>query len=116
MGDLSRNFDRSEFACKCGCGMDTVDTVLIHIMQEIRTRYDTWVTINSGNRCYQRNLDEGGFADSQHMLSKACDFVVVGVGACLVQADFEEIYPTRYGMGRYKNRTHVDSRDLYARW
>ena len=25
MGDLSENFSRSEFECKCGCGFATVD-------------------------------------------------------------------------------------------
>ena len=28
MGDLTKNFSRSEFACKCGCGFDDIDLVL----------------------------------------------------------------------------------------
>ena len=39
MGDLSENFSRHEFACKCGCGNDTVDAELIRVLQSVRARF-----------------------------------------------------------------------------
>ena len=34
MGDLTRNFSRNEFKCKCECGFDTVDYELVTILQD----------------------------------------------------------------------------------
>ena len=36
MAKLSKNFDSSEFACKCGCGYDTPDPELIRMLQAAR--------------------------------------------------------------------------------
>ena len=33
---LTKNFKRSEFACKCGCGFDDIDLKLVNIIQIIR--------------------------------------------------------------------------------
>ena len=46
MGDLSANFNRAEFACKCGCGFDTVDAKLIDYVQQIREYFAVPITIN----------------------------------------------------------------------
>jgi hypothetical protein len=35
---ISENFARSEFRCKCGCGLDTVDTELLRLLENIRAR------------------------------------------------------------------------------
>jgi len=96
--------------------MDTVDVTLVHILEDIRCHFGLPVIPSSGNRCYQHNLDEGGGADSQHLLSKAADIDVVGVGASRVQDYFNERWLKQHGMGRYKSFTHVDSRDIYGRW
>ena len=36
MGTVSKNFSRSEFACKCGCGFDAVDVDLLAGLQALR--------------------------------------------------------------------------------
>jgi hypothetical protein len=36
VGDLSPNFSKSEFACKCGCGSAGVSVDLILRLQEVR--------------------------------------------------------------------------------
>ena len=36
MAKPSKNFDSSEFACKCGCGYDTPDPELIRMLQVAR--------------------------------------------------------------------------------
>ena len=35
MGDLTKNLSRSEFACECECGFDTVDMELALAVQAI---------------------------------------------------------------------------------
>ena len=36
MGDLTANFNRAEFACKCGCGKDDIKDALAVKVQAIR--------------------------------------------------------------------------------
>lgn len=114
MGTLSKHFDRSEFVCKCGCGLDTVDFKLVEMLEQVREHFGTPVTINSGCRCPAYNAKIGGEKASQHMRGRAADIVVRGVLSSVV-ADFcETLAPG--GLGRYNNFTHVDSRDGKARW
>ena len=115
MGDLSKNFNRIEFSCRCGCGMDTVDAELVAVVQDVRDHFEA-TTINSGCRCEEHNRNEGGGDNSFHLLSKAADIVVEGVGPYRVAFYLENKYPDRYGIGRYKTFTHVDVRSGKARW
>ncbi len=57
---ISKNFKRSEFACKCGCGFDTVDAALIIVLQSIRDQFGALV-VNSDCRCDSHNKSVGGF-------------------------------------------------------
>jgi uncharacterized protein YcbK (DUF882 family) len=114
MGDLSDNFSRKEFACKCGCGYDTVDVELVELLQGASDNFDNrLVTINSGCRCKDYNEYVGGSEGSQHLLGRAADIDVEGILAEQVQEYFEDIAP---GLGCYDNFTHVDSRRGTARW
>ena len=36
MGDLTANFNRSEYACKCGCGKDNIKDELATKVQLVR--------------------------------------------------------------------------------
>lgn len=116
MGDLSFHFSRSEFACRCGCGFDTVDHELIGVLEALRDRFGATVSINSGCRCATHNQAEGGSPKSQHLLGKAADVVVTGVLADKVADYLESAYPDKYGIGRYKGRTHIDVRAAKSRW
>lgn len=73
MGDLSKNFSRAEFECKCGCGSAKVDPLLIETVQRIRDAAGAPLRINSGVRCPKHNKAVGGVPDSQHVLGKAAD-------------------------------------------
>ncbi len=110
---LSENFKRSEFACKCGCGFDTVDVKLIGMLEEIRRHFGKPVTINSGARCLAYNRSIGSKDRSQHVLARAADIVVEGI-------DPSDVYKaaTQFsgGVGKYETFTHVDSRGYKARW
>jgi len=61
MGDLTRNFSRSEFACPC-CGRADVDMRLVEALQELRDLAGVPVRVNSGFRCAKHNREVGGAA------------------------------------------------------
>lgn len=112
---LSDNFNRSEFACKCGCGQNTVDAALLNYLQQIRSFFQKAVTITSGNRCKTHNKVVGGSSGSMHLFSRAADIVVVDISPELVAEYAEQIGVP--GVGRYKTFTHIDTRNgRRARW
>lgn len=117
VGDLSENFSRSEHACSCGCGFDTVDVLLNRVLQCLRDHFKRKVTITGGNRCKKKNkATKGASSTSLHMEGKAVDFVVKGVAPLEVYAYLETEYPDRYGIGLYDDRVHLDVRRDRARW
>lgn len=110
-------FERSEFACKCGCGCDTVDSELLTVLHALRSHFDTRCFIASGCRCIPYNRKVGGAVDSQHTKGRAADIVVENVPPATVQDYLEKNYPGEYGIGRYRTFTHIDTRTHGpARW
>jgi uncharacterized protein YcbK (DUF882 family) len=107
-------FTRSEFACKCGCGFDTVDFELVRTLEYIREHFDAPVIITSGCRCPTWNTGCDGRPNSYHLQGRAADIKVLTVNASDVQdlADNMEVG----GLGRYSSFTHIDTRTAYARW
>jgi len=67
VGDLSPNFSRQEFACKCGCGVDAVDPILVMQLERMRASAGVPLSIRSGCRCQNHNREEGGKDDSAHL-------------------------------------------------
>jgi uncharacterized protein YcbK (DUF882 family) len=122
MGDIASNFNRSEFACKCGCGFDTVDSELLRILIDVRNHFKSSVTINSGCRCLNHNSAVGGkmptsiSVGSQHLYGRAADISVSGFTPREVVLYLYTIYPYLYGIGEYQTFIHIDSRGGYARW
>lgn len=116
MGDLSVNFSRSEFACRCGCGYDTVDAKLLEALEALRQHFGSPVSISSGCRCREHNQIVGGSSRSQHLFGRAADIVVRDVGPDEVADYLERTFTGRLGVGRYTRFTHVDSRGNAARW
>jgi hypothetical protein len=55
MGDLTKNFNISEFKCKCGCGLKYPAPALSRTLQEIRDWLERPITIVSGWRCALHN-------------------------------------------------------------
>ncbi len=128
MGDLSKNLSRHEFACRCGCGFDVVDSELVTVLQTTAQYFlnrvtipdviGISITINSGCRCYQHNKDEGGSKSSRHMQGDAADFKIKyrmkdgtkkQINPDKVAAYLEAKYPDKFGIGWYKGRTHIDT-------
>ncbi len=122
MGDISKNFNRKEFVCRCGCEEDNISLVVVDIWQEVRDHFNARVTITSGSRCKKHNKNIGGVDNSQHVeandgFSHAADGQVEGVEPARVADFIESKYPNSLGLGRYKTFTHIDDRsDRAYRW
>lgn len=98
-GDLSPNFRKSEFACKCDrCKTVTVDTELVDILQRIRDHFRKPVNINSGYRCKEHNAEVGGDPNSSHMQGMAADIRVAGIAPREVAKFAESIGVKRIGL------------------
>ena len=104
---LSRYFKRPEFACKCGCGFDTVDTVLLEALEAIRGHFETPVVITSACRCIAHNHAVGGTDKSQHLKGRAADIQVKGIEPARIANYAEDL---GMSVGRYSTFTHIDSR------
>jgi hypothetical protein len=69
VGNLSKNFDRSEFSCSCGCGLDAIDPMVAQLLQKTRDRINSdpvWldlgrgefgISVSSGCRCLKHNAE-----------------------------------------------------------
>jgi len=79
VGDLSRNFSRAEFACRCGCGATEPAPELVALLETLREAYGKPLVITSGLRCLPHNLAVGGVPHSAHVTGEAAD-VAVGNG------------------------------------
>ena len=117
MGDISPNFSRYEFACRCGCGHNTIDAETLTVLETLRTHFGEPVSVNSGNRCAKHNKAVGGASNSQHLYGRAADINVDSIPPNEVAKYLEHKYPAKYGIGRYRNFTHIDTRSGPAvRW
>ena len=131
MGSLSTNLSRHEMACRCGCGFNTVDVLLVEMIQRIvdafKTRYG-WVSleVTGPNRCAKHNHRIGGAPNSLHKEAKAMDFrlwMKYDHGGDRYQIEPQEVYdfidtswPDTFGVGIYDDRVHFDVRPRKARW
>jgi len=124
---LTKNFNKSEFECSCGCNMSAEVLSNIKIVAEnlqiLRDYIEAPITINSAYRCQKHNRRIGGAVNSQHLLGKASDIVAHGFTPDEV---FDIVQNLRrnpmvkgvifQGLGRYNTFTHVDIRKNYATW
>ena len=115
MGDLTKNFSKSEFACTC-CGETKINKELVGVLQQLREDLKGFVTVTSSYRCPIHNEEVGGAKKSQHLLGTAADIVVDGVPSCLVYQYLDRKYPDKYGLGMYRTFTHIDVRKRRSRW
>ena len=78
MGDLTENFSRFEFECKCGCGKQDIDERLVNRLQLVRDIANIPIKINSGCRCVLHNEASKGEPNSLHLLGLAIDWCFDG--------------------------------------
>jgi uncharacterized protein YcbK (DUF882 family) len=113
MGDLTRNFSRFEFACKCGCGFDTVDFELVNYLQQSSDFFEKRTTITSGCRCPAHNKNVGGEPLSWHLRARAADHVVHDIPPHIVYEFLDSIGVP--GLIMYDNFVHADTRSGWYR-
>lgn len=115
MGDISVHFNRREIACKCGCGLDSMDGETLDLADECRDFVAHSISPSSGARCYKHNREVGSNNLSQHPRCRAIDLPVKDPKALY---DYLcAAYPTRYGFGLYETFVHIDTRSNGpARW
>ncbi len=73
MGDLTKNFSKIEYACKCGCGRDDIKQELAIKIQQVRDIIGRSIVINSGIRCAKHNGNIGASETSSHIGGWAAD-------------------------------------------
>mgnify|MGYP000394289057 CR=1 FL=1 len=113
--NVSTYFDRSEFACKCGCGFDTVDVSTLSILDLVRRNFGP-VYINSGCRCSEHNKAVGGSPNSQHLRGRAADIRVRNASLQEVADWVDREFPNA-SIGMYNTFIHIDTRtNGPARW
>jgi len=107
MGDLTKNFNKEEFVCKCGCGLYNMNPEVIEDLQRFRTWVDRPVIITSGSRCPYHNHVEGGTNSSAHLTGDAVDIAAPNSKERFdVVQFFVDLGYQRIGIG--KTFVHVD--------
>ena len=108
MGDISNHFSRHEIACKCGCGLDTMDGETLNLADECREFVNHTITPSSGARCLKHNRSIGSTDGSQHPKCRAMDLPVDNPKELY---DYLcKKYPNQYGFGLYDTFVHIDTR------
>ncbi len=123
MGDLTNDFDRSEYACRgvdCCDHSASITHLLYNSVQELRDLVGAKLIIKSGFRCNKHNADTRDASKfSRHTTGEAADI------RCPPHLDVEQFAKCaekihafrRGGIGLYDDRIHVDVRkDNPARW
>ena len=113
---VSENFNRSEFACGCGCGFSTVDIELVKLLELVRITFKQPITITSACRCELHNTAVGGSYGSKHKQGIAADIIVKGTSPADVYKFLDNHAPNKYGVGLYDDFTHIDVRQNKSRW
>jgi uncharacterized protein YcbK (DUF882 family) len=121
---ITKNFNLSEFQCKCGCEMPyNVEKNIIELadnLQILRDYLNKPINPTNGFRCITHNKNVGGVKNSQHILGKAADIKVKDTTPEEVANAIEHLMEIGEfkmgGVGRYNTFTHVDIRGSKARW
>lgn len=113
---LSQNFKVKEFACRDGSDTIFVAPTLVKLLQEARDYFKKPIIISSGYRTETYNAKVGGAAYSQHKYGTAADVKIAGVAPKTVYAWFDKKLGNSGGVGLYTTFTHVDVREVKARW
>jgi GH25 family lysozyme M1 (1,4-beta-N-acetylmuramidase) len=107
------NFQVKEFACHDGTNEILIDGNLVRRLQDCRDKFGVTI-INSAYRTPDYNKKIGGATNSQHVKGKASDTVCRGTSPLEVAMYAEAI--GMGGIGLYNDFTHIDTRDIKARW
>lgn len=120
---LTKNFNLSEFECKCGCVMpEFVKKNVIELADNLQVLRDVVGRLDLTNayRCKEHNADVGGAVNSQHVKGKAADIKSSAIEPSDMAIAVDDLMKTEKfklgGIGIYNTFTHVDTRGSRARW
>ena len=118
MGDLTKNFSKSEFACPC-CGRVKIEDKLVKALQKLRDLAGSPIRITSGYRCPDHNARIGGAVNSAHLFGKASDIIIEGytlVEMFLLAEQIDEFRKGGIGLYPEGNFLHLDIDSGCRRW
>lgn len=105
--DDIKYFKKSEFDCKCGCGLNNIDLKLVKILDEIRGHFGKPMLITCGCRCSNYNKKVGGIANSKHLRGKAADIWISGVSKTALLNKCREYVANGRATYTYTNSTNM---------
>lgn len=113
-----QHFKKSEFACKDGCGFDSIDLRVVKVLENIRHHFgDKPVIVTSGCRCAKHNKEVGGVQGSRHVAGKAVDFYIPGISTNSIvdytnslvrNGTLRYTYTGKYSNGNMQGAVHID--------
>lgn len=123
-GQLTTNFNISEFACKDGTAVPASLRAnakeLAQNLQKLRDAVGKPININSAYRTPKHNKSIGGKSNSQHLYAKAADIRIRGMTPAEVKKRILELIKKKKmkqgGIGLYNTFVHYDIRGTAARW
>ena len=124
MGQLTKNFNISEFKCKDGTEVpaelrNNVIELAVNL-QVLRDELGKPISITSGYRSQQHNWKIGGAKGSYHLKAMAADIKVKGMKPKEVSEVIEQLISEgrmkEGGIGIYRSWVHYDIRGFKARW
>lgn len=71
-----KNFQKDEFRCQCGCGVNGISEDFIDVLQEIRNEFGAPMVISSGYRCHQHPLESAKPIPGEHTEGTCADVLV----------------------------------------
>lgn len=112
---ISKNFQLSEFACKCGCSQmpDPNSLEFKHLVCKLQTIRDECkfpLKITSGYRCQKHNKSIGGKSDSSHLVGLAVDIEIKNDYSRLIFLE-SAIKAGIKRIGIAKDFIHIDTND-----
>ena len=121
---ITKNFNLSEFQCKCGCKMPSkvVNNILLlaEQLQVLRDALDCPVDLTNAYRCETHNKEVGGAKNSQHLLGKAADIQIDYLTpreiSTTIEIFIDEGIMLQGGLATYPTFVHYDIRKKRARW
>lgn len=113
---IGHGLTRSDFQCRCGCGLDTVDSELAYVIRHLEETLGEKAVVTSGHRCLVHNRNVGSTDSSRHVQGRAADIYFPSYKPYTIYKLLDERYPDTFGIGLYHTFVHIDTRKKRARW
>lgn len=112
---MSRYFLMTETACRCGCGLDMLESMKARL-DDFREFMGFAIVLTSGARCPAWNATNGGRPESYHLKCRAGDVEWEHLDGA-IKAKMLGYAMTKFGgIGLHKKFLHVDDRPQKLVW